>query len=125
MAVSVVPTTVCPCQGMANMTRPSAGVRHHDGALRSGGSRAVEHEVDSLARADHRGDVGVGEPAHGVAEGACGVHHDARAGLELAAALEVAAADAVHEAVVAAEEGRDGGVVQQGRRPARRRWPPG
>ena len=51
MGVSVVPTTVWPCQGMANSTRPSL-VWGTMMAV-SPEKRAVEDEVDALAGRDH------------------------------------------------------------------------
>ena len=98
IGVSVVPTSVCPCQGMANITRPSV-VCGTMMAASAGQKRVVEHQVDALARRDQGLRVRIGQPAHGIGERARGVHDHARADGPLPAALAVGGDDAVDEAV--------------------------
>ncbi len=89
IGVSVVPTRVWPCQGMANITRPSL-VWGTMMAVSAAQERSVEHQVDALARRDHGRGRGVGQAAHPVAEAAGGVDDGARLDLELRARFQVA-----------------------------------
>ena len=61
-----------------------ARVRHHDGAP-ARQERPVEHEVDALARRDHRRGRRIGQAAHAVREGARRVDDHPRAHANLAA----------------------------------------
>ena len=84
-------------------------------ALSRGQERSVEHQVDALARRDHRLRRRVGRTPQVVGEWTGGVDHHLGARFHLLAGLGIAEADAVHEAIAVFRHLRDFGVVEQRR----------
>ena len=97
--VSVVPTTVWPCHGMANITRPSL-VCGTMMALSPARNERVEHQMHALAGRDDRFHRRIRQRAEGVAERAGGVDHYPGQRFALFARFQIAEAHAVHESVV-------------------------
>ena len=83
------------------------GVRHHDGGV-AREKRAVEDQVDTLARRDDRCGCRVRQPPHVVGERTSGVDDDARRGMDGFAALQIPRHDPINRAV--------GGPRQRGHR---------
>ena len=90
-----------------------AGVRHHDGAI-AGQKRAVEHQVHSLARRDHRRSRS-DPPAGGrIAEGAGRIDHDLGHSAEALRRVSTSCADhAVHETLAILCQAGDLHIVEQ------------
>ena len=97
IGVSVVPTSVWPCHGMANITRPSL-VCGTMMALSPGRNEPSKTRWMPWLGAIIGCGGGVRHAPHAVGEGAGGVDHDLAARVELLAGLCVAHADAVDEA---------------------------